>query len=412
MFRFRNKEQRNLKKITFLLLTLPFAFQSRAQPADCTFKPSFYTVTFGTRNVSDINAVEPSNYRRVQISCPSDGHYTYTSLTTNCFGGDWFTIEEDHTPGDVSGNMMLVNASPESGVFLETTINGFKGGTTYEFGVWLMNVCKITDKCPYPLLPNISIRLQTPAGNIVAKFGTGDVERQQKPQWSQYRGVFTTPPSETALILIMMDNAPGGCGNDFAVDDITFRECVKPTPVITPPPKTITIVKQKPQVTKTAVKKETSPPVKRPEKINPVTKTQTVEPRPARPISRSFPVFPAPPPVLTTRENPLVKHIETEAGEIRIDLYDNGEIDGDTVSVYHNNTLLVARGRLSQKPISFRIAVDSAQPHHELIMVAENLGSIPPNTSLMIVTAGTKRYQVFISSTEQKNAKVIFDLKE
>jgi hypothetical protein len=45
-------------------------------------------------------------------------------------------------------------------------------------------------------------------------------------------------------------------------------------------------------------------------------------------------------------------------------------------------------------------------------MVAENLGSIPPNTSLMIVTAGTKRYEVFISSSEQKNAKVVFDLKE
>jgi hypothetical protein len=58
------------------------------------------------------------------------------------------------------------------------------------------------------------------------------------------------------------------------------------------------------------------------------------------------------------------------------------------------------------------ITVDEAHPHHELIMVAENLGSIPPNTSLMIITAGTKRYQVFISSNEQKNAKVIFDLKE
>jgi hypothetical protein len=45
-------------------------------------------------------------------------------------------------------------------------------------------------------------------------------------------------------------------------------------------------------------------------------------------------------------------------------------------------------------------------------MVAENLGSIPPNTSLMIVTAGTKRYEVYISSNEQRNAKVILDLKE
>jgi hypothetical protein len=45
-------------------------------------------------------------------------------------------------------------------------------------------------------------------------------------------------------------------------------------------------------------------------------------------------------------------------------------------------------------------------------MVAENLGSIPPNTSLMVITTRNKRYEVFISSTEQKNAKVILDLKE
>jgi len=116
--------------------------------------------------------------------------------------------------------------------------------------------------------------------------------------------------------------------------------------------------------------------------------------------------------MLTTRENSLVRKIDTEAGEIRIDLYDNGEIDGDTVSIYHNNTLIKSHARLSEKPISFRIAVDPAQPHHELVMVADNLGSIPPNTSVMIITAGSKRHEVFISSTEQKNAKVILELKK
>ena len=92
-------------------------------------------------------------------------------------------------------------------------------------------------------------------------------------------------------------------------------------------------------------------------------------------------------------------------------MYDNGEIDGDTVSIYHNNKLIVSNAKLSQKPITFRISVNADNPHHELVMVAENLGSIPPNTSLMIVTTATKRYQVFISSTEQKNGRVIFDLK-
>jgi hypothetical protein len=74
--------------------------------------------------------------------------------------------------------------------------------------------------------------------------------------------------------------------------------------------------------------------------------------------------------------------------------------------------LIISEQRLSQKPLTFRIQVDEAQPHHELVMVAHNLGSIPPNTSLMIITAKDKRHQVFISSTEQKNAKVVINLRE
>jgi hypothetical protein len=123
-------------------------------------------------------------------------------------------------------------------------------------------------------------------------------------------------------------------------------------------------------------------------------------------------VFPPPPRVLTARSNILVKQIETEAGNIKIDLFDNGEIDGDTVTIYHNNKLVVSHKRISQNPVTLNIMVNKDQPHHELVMVADNLGSIPPNTSLMIVTAGAKRYEVFISSTKQKNAKVVLDLKE
>jgi hypothetical protein len=95
-----------------------------------------------------------------------------------------------------------------------------------------------------------------------------------------------------------------------------------------------------------------------------------------------------------------------------IDLYDNGQIDGDTVTIYHNNVMIVSGAALSEKPISFKIRVDENQPHHELVMVANNLGSIPPNTSLMIIRINGQRYDVFISSSEQKNAKVVIDLED
>ena len=311
---------------------------------------------------------------------------------------------------------MLVNASPDGGVFFNSDVSPLKSSTTYEFAVWMMNVCRISDKCPFPLLPNITIQLKTASGKIVAQFNTGDIPRNEAPHWTQYRAVFDMPAGETAVTITMQDNAPGGCGNDFALDDITFRECVKQTPVVTLAPQKTPLIKTKTIEKKQETKPQPVPPVlaKKQTQIMPVTQPVKDTPVHVDPVLKPKVVIALPPPpaVLVSRANPLVKQIETEAGDIKIDLYDNGEIDGDTVTIYHNNTLLVAQQRLSQKPITFHLAIDAAHPHHELVMVANNLGSIPPNTSLMIVNANGKRYEVFISSTEQKNAKVVFDLKE
>src|SRR6266496_647394 len=388
-----------------------------AQPANYILKPSQFTIHFGTGDVSDVNSGNLSNYRRVVGSCPTDGHYSFASYTSACFHDDWHTLSEDHTAGDFSGNMLLVNAAPSPGVFLRTSIPGLKSNTIYELGLWLMNLCRPTDKCPFPLLPRLNIRLETTEGMIVARVVTGDVSRVQTPWWTQYRAYFTTPVSTSTLILVMSDNAPGGCGNDFALDDITFRECVKQIEQVTATPKTTPKTKlptaTRPLSTRKLTLKKDTTSVKRE-----VQMTQVIKPKidtTSKAISvakQSQKIFPSPPSILRTRENALVRKIETEAGEIKIELYDNGEIDGDTVSIYHNNTLVKSHMRLSQKPISINIAIGPSQPHHEIVMVAENLGSIPPNTSVMIITAASKRYEVFISSSEQKNAKVVFDLKK
>nr|MBA2762715.1 hypothetical protein [Segetibacter sp.] len=105
----------------------------------------------------------------------------------------------------------------------------------------------------------------------------------------------------------------------------------------------------------------------------------------------------------------LVKTITTSAKEIKIDLYDNGEIDGDTISVYDNNKLIISKKGLTDKAITFTIKSDENVSTHEFVMVAENLGSIPPNTALMVITAGAKRYELFVTSTEQKNAVVVVE---
>jgi hypothetical protein len=406
-----------LEKFGFIFIFLLFAVASKAQPGNCTLKSPQFIIHFGTGNIREPSTATAA-YSRVFTSCPTDGHYSFASYTTGCFKDDWHTISSDHTEDDAGGNMLLVNAAPAGGVFLSLPISGLKSNTIYEIGLWVMNLCKPTKKCPFLLLPSLHIRLQTPEGKVVANIVTRDLPRVAEPRWTQHRVLFTTPASTSILQLILSDNAPGGCGNDFALDDITFRECEKksPQPIAaqkTPPTKK-RVADAKPGTRKTTA--TTQKKVQKPPAINPkpdtISKAIAVVKPPAtvnvkQPATTILPI----PLVLKTRENALARKIDTDAGDIKIELYDNGEIDNDTVSIYHNNKLIKSHMRLSQKPISINITVNAAQPHHELIMVAENLGSIPPNTSVMIVTTPGKRYEVFISSSKQKNAKITFDLK-
>ncbi|MBB1284078.1 hypothetical protein HRH25_06820 [Flavisolibacter sp. BT320] len=392
------------------------AVEGIAQASQCTFKPPFFKMHFGKGEVNDVTQVSLAHYSRVSTTCPTDGHYSYTSYTSDCFRGDWHTLEADHTPGDVDGNMLLVNSAYSEGVFFTTRVKGFKSGTTYQFGVWLMNVCRPTRKCPFPLLPNLLISLQTPGEKVLAQFSTGEISRREYPHWTQHRAQFTVPATATDLVLVMRNTAPGGCGNDFVMDDITFQECVKTDAVQKTIPKNVPVVtaKKVPAASPKPVKKAT--PVAKP--IVPVEQAVVSRPQekvsvevPTQLVSQKIPLVPVPV-ILKQRTNQLVRQIRTEAGEIRIDLYDNGQIDGDTVSIYHNNILIVDKQLLSRKPITFVIKVNNQQPVHELVMVANNLGSIPPNTSLMTVTAKDKRHEVFISSTEQTNAKVVVRLND
>ncbi len=114
---------------------------------------------------------------------------------------------------------------------------------------------------------------------------------------------------------------------------------------------------------------------------------------------------------LTERTNNLIKTLYVDEGELLVELYDNGQIDNDTVSIYHNGKPVILQGRLSGSPITVKIKVSAEDPIHELVMVADNLGEIPPNTSLMVVTAGKKTYQLFLTSDLQRNAKIVFEYK-
>jgi hypothetical protein len=113
--------------------------------------------------------------------------------------------------------------------------------------------------------------------------------------------------------------------------------------------------------------------------------------------------------VLTKEASSIFNEIKVDTGNLRLDFYDNAEIDGDTISVSVDNKIVVSQQRLTAKPITVKIRIDFVKTEHEVVMIAENEGSIPPNTALLIVTAGEKRYRLFLSSdVDQKKILVRF----
>jgi hypothetical protein len=92
---------------------------------------------------------------------------------------------------------------------------------------------------------------------------------------------------------------------------------------------------------------------------------------------------------------------------VTVSLYDNAVVDDDTVSVFADKKPVLLRQSISEKPLTFQIAITEQGRPTEIIMQAENLGSIPPNTAFMIIQAGKKRYEVRLRSSYEKHAVVI-----
>ena len=111
------------------------------------------------------------------------------------------------------------------------------------------------------------------------------------------------------------------------------------------------------------------------------------------------------------RVNTVLKTIAIKNESFTVDFYDNGEIDGDSISVFYNGKLLLSHKMLSYKPITLKLEVDPNREVNELVMYAENLGEIPPNTALMIVHDGDNRYEQRIESDLGRNGTIRFTYK-
>jgi hypothetical protein len=109
------------------------------------------------------------------------------------------------------------------------------------------------------------------------------------------------------------------------------------------------------------------------------------------------------------RTTEVIKVLKVTSPDITIELYDNGEIDGDSISIYHNSNRIISNQLLSAKPIKHSIHADKDHRLHEILVVAENVGSIPPNTALVIITAGKSRYDLGTRTDKKINQKIVIE---
>lgn len=147
---------------------------------------------------------------------PQDGLYILTNNTGNWSGlfPSWIRIQ-DNSP-DPNGYMMVVNASFSPGLFYNKVISDLCENTLYEFSADIINL--IRTNTPDHIFPNVTFLI-----NDEVAFTTGNIPQNER--WNTYGFTFTTEPGTTMLTLSIRNNAPGGIGNDLALDNITFRAC-------------------------------------------------------------------------------------------------------------------------------------------------------------------------------------------
>lgn len=205
-----------------------------------------------------------------------------------------------------------------------------------------------------------------------------------------------------------------GCGHGKTVLVKRIKDRT-PLGVGTTPKGSVAMTPQK----KPSPTKKTAPSVQKPDRPAPkneVVKAEPVRPKLSSPETGKVKLAPpaeqkaskTTPEQLRTRRNDIVKTIVIEKPTFKADFYDNGEIDGDSISVYYNGELVLSNQMLTDKPLTLILPIDKNIKENVLTMYAENLGSIPPNTALMIVTDGKKRYEVRLESDLKKSGSVIF----
>jgi gliding motility-associated-like protein len=153
-------------------------------------------------------------YAYTRQAPPNDGFYTITNdMRKWASAFDWVRVKDNSQ--DPNGYMMVVNASFQPGLFYEQKVDGLCENSRFEFSVDVFNLIPAGKN---KIKPNVSFLIDGKEA-----LTTGNVPENER--WNTYGFVFTTAPGQTSVTLALRNNAPGGNGNDLALDNISFRAC-------------------------------------------------------------------------------------------------------------------------------------------------------------------------------------------
>jgi hypothetical protein len=336
--------------------------------------------------------------------------------------------------GQWKGSFTAYGSAERDEYVLELQVTGKTHVTGYSYTYFYANGLRYFTICTLEGTVDLAAKTVTvrEVEKIKGNVPPGEMDCLQVHRLTYFKG------EETETLEGTWKPAPGfdhGCGfgNTTLVRNMLASISPRPKSVPAPPPpprkapvpdgRKVTAKRPAAKTDTATVRAHRNPPkpslaTKPPLKPKPHTATtardsaltmQSSGPRLSGPPTAAAPLTP-PPPQVRQRNDNLVQTIELSSPEIQIELYDDGVIDHDTVTVYFNGKAVVYKAMLRHQPIR---ATLTALPDrdNDLILFADNLGDIPPNTALMVVHAGEEIYDVRITSDLQSNGLVRFRLK-
>ena len=211
-------------------------------PSSVSVNDGYYAIV---NNSSPKSATNDNARRQPNCGIPAGPIPAADSCNGRMFGGFWF-ISGDHTgtsdalgnpppaAGSSGGYMLEVNADIATTEAYRQTISGLCPDTYYEFSAWVKNICPLcgldssgSQTWKPGVLPNLTFVVDN-----IDRYSSGEIDTLG---WLKRGFVFKTNPGQTSITISIRDNAPGGGGNDWVLDDITLATC-SPSLALLPSP--------------------------------------------------------------------------------------------------------------------------------------------------------------------------------